>query len=91
MKALDEQTREILATLTPAPTDAERDRAVEHWLEVIRPGLPHDSEPYGPVEPPELKLLRLKRTIWAEPVIIGAELGAKLAAMARQQAAELSP
>lgn len=57
-------------------------RAVAHWLDVIRPAMQHESQPYGPIEPPEVKLERLRQTIWNETLVIGPELGKKLDAMA---------
>jgi hypothetical protein len=67
----------------PEPDDfAPISFAIAHWFDKVRPTFAHDREPYGPVEPPEAKLERLRQTIWNETLVIGPELGKKLDAMA---------
>jgi hypothetical protein len=60
----------------PAPD--EDSPAVRQWVDKIRPTFSHDSEPYGPFEPPDEKVERLRRTIWNEPLIIGRGLAKKI-------------
>jgi hypothetical protein len=72
----------LLTPLDDGPTDAERERAVAHWENDVRPHLKHEK-PYGPFEPPEMKLERLERIGWPKPVI-GKELRAYLDTCAEQ-------
>jgi hypothetical protein len=56
--------------------------AVARWLDVVKPEMRHEAQPYGPNEPPEDKLERLRHTVWNETLVIGPELGKKLDAIA---------
>lgn len=78
--------REVIAPMPEndrEATEEERNRAIAYWREEARLRMRDGGrESLGPLEPPMLKLARLERTIWNEPLMVGSELGAKLDAIA---------